>query len=238
MKDIPIESIIFLDIETVSLFPNLLLADDATKKEWARKIMKTNPTITPALLDDTYKEQAALHPEFSFITCISVGMVKGGKVYIKNIFGFDHDEERTLEIFCETMQKIIEKMERLQPKLCAHFGKGFDYPFISKRMLVHGMTIPNILDSYGKKPWEITNLDTHEIWKMGGFNSASLSAIAHAFGIPSPKDDIDGSQVGHVYWVDSKIDRIATYCAKDVFALINIFRCMQGSPAFSEFAKI
>jgi hypothetical protein len=36
--------------------------------------------------------------------------------------------------------------------------------------------------------------------------------------------DIDGSQVGHVFYVDKDIDRIVTYCEKDTIAVSNFLR--------------
>lgn len=42
-------------------------------------------------------------------------------------------------------------------------------------------------------------------------------------GVPSPKGDIDGSQVAHVYYVEKDIDRIITYCEKDTIAVAQIF---------------
>ncbi len=108
--------------------------------------------------------------------------------------------------------------------LCAHNGKEFDFPYIARRMLINGMNIPVILDNAGKKPWEINLLDTMELWKFGEFrHSVSLDLITTLLGIPTPKDDIDGSMVASVYYKDKNLDRIVEYCEKDVIALIQVF---------------
>lgn len=108
-------------------------------------------------------------------------------------------------------------------RLCAHNGKEFDFPYIARRMLVHGIKIPFLLDNAGKKPWEINNLDTMELWKFGDFKSfVSLNLLAHLFGIPTPKDDIDGSMVADVYYREKDIQRISTYCNKDVITLVQV----------------
>jgi predicted methyltransferase len=46
--------------------------------------------------------------------------------------------------------------------------------------------------------------------------------MAHVLGIPTPKDDIDGSQVANVYYEEKNIERIVTYCEKDVVTVAQI----------------
>ena len=107
--------------------------------------------------------------------------------------------------------------------MCAHNGKEFDFPYIARRMLIHGIKIPLLLDNAGKKPWEINNLDTMELWKFGDFKSfVSLNLLANLFDIPTPKDDIDGSMVADVYYREKDLNRIAVYCNKDVITLVQV----------------
>ena len=109
--------------------------------------------------------------------------------------------------------------------LCAHNGKEFDFPYLCRRMLINGISIPSQLNMAGKKPWEIVHLDTMELWKFGDYKSyTSLILLTEIFNIPTPKDDIDGSQVGHVYWQENALERIATYCQKDVIATAQLLR--------------
>ena len=113
--------------------------------------------------------------------------------------------------------------------LCAHNGKEFDFPYISRRMLVNGVELASQFDTAGKKPWEIRHVDTMELWKFGDFkNYTSLELLAHIFKIPTPKDDIDGSQVAHVYYIDKDIVRIAKYCEKDVLTIVQLILKFRG----------
>jgi len=108
--------------------------------------------------------------------------------------------------------------------LCAHNGKEFDFPYIARRMLIHGIALPNMLQLFGKKPWEVPHLDTMELWKFGDYKHyTSLKLLTEIFNIPSPKDDIDGSQVRGVFYEENDIDRIITYCEKDVIAIVQLF---------------
>ncbi len=131
-----------------------------------------------------------------------------------------------LEAFSKLVQRYFNKKDSL---LCAHNGKEFDYPFIGRRMLVHGLSIPPILDLAGKKPWEVKLLDTMELWKFGDYkNFTSLTLLAFVFDIATPKDDIDGSMVCKVYWEEKNMERIITYCQKDVLTVAQILLRMQG----------
>ena len=67
-----------------------------------------------------------------------------------------------------------------------------------------------------------------ELWKFGDYKHfTSLDLLANVFEIPTPKDDIDGSQVARVYYDENNVERIKDYCEKDVVTLINVFRKMR-----------
>jgi len=113
--------------------------------------------------------------------------------------------------------------------LCAHNGKEFDFPYIARRMLINGIKLPKILDIAGKKPWEVSFLDTMELWKFGDYkNYTSLNLLTQIFDIPTPKDDIDGSMVADVYWNDKDLQRIVKYCEKDVLAIAQLMLKYKG----------
>ena len=99
-------------------------------------------------------------------------------------------------------------------------------------MLIHGVKLPKMLQVSGKKPWETKYLiDTLELWKFGDFkNFTSLNLLAYTLGIPSPKEDIDGSQVGQVYYQDEDLDRIQAYCEKDVLTVAQVYLRMKFMP--------
>jgi DNA polymerase elongation subunit (family B) len=225
LKDIKTETILFLDIETVPAYAEYADVPPAFQKLWdlkARYIKKEKESDGPAEL---YRN-AGIYAEFGRIICISAGFLRGNVFRIKSFSG--HDEKQLLEEFSGLVVKHFNKKDSL---LCAHNGKEFDFPFIGRRMLVHGLPVPAILDLAGKKPWEVKLLDTMELWKFGDFKSyTSLSLLSAVFDIPTPKDDIDGSMVYNVYYKEKNMMRIVKYCQKDVLTVAQILLRMQGRP--------
>ncbi len=220
LKDINPSRIMFLDIETVPLTADLDSMDQKLAALWDKKSQYFRQEDEDAA--DVF-ERAGLYSEFGRIIAISVGVVTGSlnsrSIRLKSFSG--DDELKLLEEFSVMINNFCSGKEAL---LCAHNGKEFDFPYIARRMLINGMNIPAILDNAGKKPWEINLLDTMELWKFGEFrHSVSLDLITTLLGIPTPKDDIDGSMVASVYYKDKNLDRIVEYCEKDVIALIQVF---------------
>ncbi len=221
IQNIPIEKILFLDIETV---PNASAWEDLPESEqklWDKKTFHQRKNEFTA--EDFYMERAGVMAEFGRIICISVGKIdKGEKLVIKSFY--DDDEKMLLEEF----GKIFNHPKLRDVILCAHNGKEFDFPWIARRFLINGMMPPAPFQMFGKKPWEIPHLDTMELWKFGDYKSyVSLELLAHVFGVPTPKDDIDGSQVAAIYHQEKDLFRIVQYCEKDVLTLANIFRRMR-----------
>ena len=119
--------------------------------------------------------------------------------------------------------------------LCAHNGKEFDFPYLARRMIINGIPLPQKLDLFGKKPWEVPHLDTLELWKFGDFKHyTSLKLLAHVLGIPSPKEDIDGSMVRQVYYEDKDLDRIIKYCEQDVITVAQIILRLRNEGLLEE----
>ena len=115
--------------------------------------------------------------------------------------------------------------------LCAHNGIEFDFPYLARRMLILGVSLPKILSMHGKKPWQIPHLDTMQLWRFCDFKQyTSLKLLANVLGIPSPKDDIDGSQVAEVYYREKDLKRIITYCEKDVITVAQVLLKMRQEP--------
>lgn len=220
IHQIPIEKILFLDIETV---PNASAWEDLPETEqklWDKKTFIQRKDQFTA--EDFYMERAGVMAEFGKIICISVGMEKNGQLKITSFSG--HDEKKLLEEFGE----IFNSPRLSNVILCAHNGKEFDFPWIARRFLINGMMPPLPFQMFGKKPWEIPHIDTMELWKFGDYKSyVSLELLAHVFGIPTPKDDIDGSMVSAIYWQEQDLFRIVQYCEKDVLTLANVFRRMR-----------
>jgi 3'-5' exonuclease len=211
--------IMFLDIETVPLSDTYDRLDPAMQVLWGKKSANFRKDDQTAA--DVY-QRAGIYAEFGKIICISVGILKD-----KNPFGFrlksfyGDDEKSILTEYSAMISKFSKNREAL---LCAHNGKEFDYPYIARRMIINRIPVPDILNNAGKKPWEIKLLDTMELWKFGDYKSyTSLDLLSSILGFPSPKDDIDGSMVADVFWLEHDLKRIVTYCEKDVLAVARIF---------------
>ena len=157
-------------------------------------------------------------------------LVNGKEFRMKSFYG--DDERILLEEFAQMLNKHYDTDRYL---LCAHNGKEFDFPYIARRMLINGIKLPHILDTAGKKPWEVRHLDTLELWKFGDYKHyTTLELLASIFDIPTPKDDIDGSMVGYVYWKEKDLDRIVTYCQKDVITVAQLLNRYMGHPLIKE----
>jgi uncharacterized protein YprB with RNaseH-like and TPR domain len=214
-------NILFLDIETVSQYETYENLPDDWRELWnskAQLIMRNKETET----SETIYDRAGIYAEFGKIICISCGCIQGSgedkKLVLKSFS--DHDEKKLLTEFAHMLQKWADTNKLL----CAHNGKEFDYPYICRRMVINNLSIPDAMQIAGKKPWDVKHLDTMELWKFGDYKSyTSLKLLAKVLGVPSPKDDIDGSMVYSVYWVEKDLERIVTYCQKDVITLAQIY---------------
>ncbi len=221
IQNIPLEKVLFLDIETVPQFGNWENLDETDQYLWDKKTKFQRKEEFTA--EEYYKERGGIMAEFGKIICISVGILeKNQKLMIKSFYG--DDEKKLLVEFGE----IFNRPKLRDVILCAHNGKEFDFPWIARRFLINGMQPPLPFQMFGKKPWEIPHLDTMELWKFGDYKSfISLELLAHLFGIPTPKDDIDGSMVASIYYIEKDLFRIVQYCEKDVLTLANVFRRMR-----------
>jgi uncharacterized protein YprB with RNaseH-like and TPR domain len=218
ISKLKLENILFLDIETVPQTIDFDTLDDTTKELYAEK---TKYLRKDEFTAEDYYERAGIWAEFGKIICISVGYFKmSGDDRSFRTTSF-HGEERTLLI---EFKKLLEThFNRPNHILCAHNGKEFDFPYIARRMIIVGVELPQKLNLFGKKPWEVPHIDTLDLWKFGDYKHyTSLKLLTHILGIPSPKDDIDGSEVRNVYYEDNDIHRIIAYCEKDTVAVAQI----------------
>jgi len=218
LKRINLEHILFLDIETVPQHPSFTDLDATTQLLYEQK---TNYQRKDEFTAAEFYDRAGIWAEFGKIICISVGYFKMmGDSRKLRVTSFHGDEVSILNEFKNLLETHFNRPHHL---LCAHNGKEFDFPYIARRMIIHAIDLPFKLNLFGKKPWEVPHLDTLELWKFGDYKTfTSLKLMAHVLGIPSPKDDIDGSQVRHVYYEDNDIDRIVTYCEKDTITVAQI----------------
>jgi predicted PolB exonuclease-like 3'-5' exonuclease len=177
---------------------------------------------------EAFNTSAGIYSEFGKIVCISVGFIhfRGNEMNFRTK-SFSGDNEKLL--LSDFIQLLIRFCTTKEQTLCGHNIKEFDIPFICRRILINGLELPPIFQISGKKPWEIAFIDTMELWKFGDYkNYTALKLLTAVFGIPTPKDDIDGSQVAQVFYSENNINRISLYCQKDVLATAQVFLRLNG----------
>lgn len=229
LDKINLHRILFLDIETVPIYPNYEDVDEGLKVFIDQKL-KINAEDPDSISN---YNRAGIFSEFAKIVCISVGFVRdtrtGRQMRLKSFY---HDDE---EVLLKQFKDLLDNNITDFAILCGHNSKEFDFPFICRRMLIHGIKLPHILDIAGKKPWEVNHLDTMELWKFGDYKAyTSLALLCHIFNIPTPKDDISGADVARVYYEENDLERIKVYCEKDVIALIQLFLRFKGDNLIDE----
>lgn len=220
-----LENILFLDIETIPstyLYKDL---DDETKELWDKKWAYSKDQSA-----EQHYAKAGIYAEFAKVLVIGLGFYHNGTFRVKAIS--NPNEKNLLLEFSELLEKHFNTPNHL---LCAHNGKEFDFPFLCRRFLINNLPLPKILQLQGLKPWEVKHIDTMDLWKFGDIkNFSSLNLLAHVFGIPSPKDDIDGSMVAKTYYEDKQLEKIVTYCKKDVITLARVYQRFIGSGNLNE----
>lgn len=244
LRHVDLTKVFFIDIETVSghgshddlCAVHRPLWEKFSSKRHAQEV--ANGQTHPELY-----EKAGLYAEFGKVVCISVGFfreLKDETLEFRVKSFADDDECKVLGGFAHLLARHAPSSHEYRPRLegarkdghylCAHNGREFDYGYLGRRMLICGQAIPPMLDIAGHKPWDLPHLlDTMDLWKFGDNKGhISLPLLAGVFNIPSPKDDIDGSQVGHTYWAEKDLGRIVTYCEKDVVTTARVFLHYSG----------
>lgn len=230
LDNIKAEDVLFLDIETVPAVPSYDMLGPAMQILWDKKSKQFK---TPEQTSEDVYERAGIYSEFGRIICISVGLIREKNPYSFRLKSFYGDDEK---ILLEEFSVLLEKYSKngKEVVLCAHNGKEFDFPYIARRMIINGIIIPEILDNAGKKPWETKFLDTMDLWKFGDYkNYVSLDLLTTILGIPTPKDDIDGSMVAGIYYNEKDLIRIVKYCEKDVLAIAQVLLRYKNLPGIS-----
>jgi uncharacterized protein YprB with RNaseH-like and TPR domain len=232
IRDIKLENVLFLDIETVPVTQDYNMLNEHMQELWDKKM--TVPVKNEEGLPEELWDRGGLYAEFGKIVCISAGIFSSleepRRFRIKSFAG---------DVEPDILEGFSRLLEKFRPgkmlNLCAHNGKDFDFPVIARRMIINGLPVPEVLNVAGKKPWEVQFLDTMELWKFGAYRHyISLALMAEILDIPNPKDDIDGSQVGKVYYEDRDINRIVRYCEKDVLTVAQILLRLRGESLIPE----
>ena len=229
INQLPLENFLIIDIETVSVKEDFESLGEHWQHLWGQKVLRSLHENTT--LADYYLQRAGVMAEFAKIVCISIGYFKreAGMLQLR-IKSFSEVEEGDL---LQHFVQVVLQFGAVNSKwvFTGHNIKEFDIPFLCRRLIVNGLGIPSFLNFQNRKPWETNLVDTFQYWRFGDYkNYTSLQLLAAVLNIPSPKDDIDGSQVGHVYWVEKDLQRIVVYCQKDVVTVANILLRFKNQP--------
>lgn len=229
LSKIALENILFLDIETVPEVASFDQLSDSMQELFAHK---TQYQRTEEISASDFYHRAGIWAEFGKIVCISVGFFANSSLTQFRVKSFYGDEKEVLITFKTLLENHFNAPQQL---LCAHNGKEFDFPFIARRMIINQISLPEKLQLFGKKPWEINHIDTLELWKFGDYKHyTSLKLLTTILGIPSPKEDIDGSQVAQVYYQEQNLMRIVRYCEADVIAIAQLVLRFLNKPLLAD----
>ncbi len=239
LENIQISKVLFVDLETVSATADFENLDDRLRDHWRKKSrfvlrVAAGEELSDDMIIKSYEEKAAIYAEFGKIICISVGYIHSNSKELR-LKSFASDNEKDLlSDFADLLhQHYSDPNEHL---LCGHNIKEFDIPYLCRRMIINSVALPAMLKLSGKKPWEAKHLiDTMELWKFGDIkNYTSLDLLAAVLEVDTPKDDIDGSQVGPIFWKEGDLQRIVSYCEKDVLTVAQILLRLKGLPLLTE----
>ncbi len=234
LESIQIHNVLFIDLETVSCTSSFDELPPRLKEHWMKKAQFIDRSIQESQFNAEmaariYQERAAIYAEFGKIVCISIGYLHPTTREFRLKSFCLEDEKSLLQQFVDLVSRYFSNPE--EHMICGHNIREFDIPYLCRRLVVHGISLPDILSLSGKKPWETVHLiDTMQLWKFGDFkNYTSLDLLAAVLDVETPKDDIDGSMVGKVYWKDKDLERIARYCEKDVVTVAQVLLKMKGA---------
>lgn len=237
---IPLDQVLFLDIETVSEKADFNAIDPELQKFWELKAGRfaaaKEAEWTHDIAVSLYEQRAAIFAEFGRVVVISVAFLylRDGQWHLRRKSFVEESERDLLHAFSLLLNESADRFPG-SFYLCGHNIKEFDVPYLCRRMIINRLPLPGLLDMSGKKPWETALLDTMEMWKFGDFkNFTSLALLAHILGVPGPKEDISGADVGRVYWKEKDLQRIAMYCERDVTTVAQILLRFQGKELIPE----
>lgn len=231
MSKLNLQNILFLDIETV---PQHEKWSDVSAEMQELFEAKTKYQRKDEISAKDFYERAGIWAEFGKIICISVGyFIERDKINQLRVTSFSSSDEK--QLLLDFKKLLNEHFNSPKHLLCAHNGKEFDFPYIARRMVIHQIELPKKLNLFGKKPWEVKHLDTLELWKFGDYKHyTSLKLLTHILGIPSPKQDIDGSEVRNVYYEENDVTRIVAYCERDTIAVAQLLLRFNSMPLIAE----
>ena len=233
MQHVSIENLFLLDIETVCQAEDFKLLNEEWQGLWTEKTLKSLPAETSA--EEHYTRRAAIFAEFAKVICISTGYFRkeGNEWQLRIKSFYSENENEVLESFAKMLSQVYTKNSKWI--FTGHNIKEFDIPFLCRRMIVNNIEIPFSIDFQNMRPWETPALDTLHLWRFGDYKHyISLKLLAATLNVPSPKEDIDGSKVGEVFWKEKNLPRIVNYCQKDVATVGNIILRFKNLPLLKD----
>lgn len=238
MISTPLSQLLVIDIETACSHGSYDDLPEMWKGLWEEKVSRNLPEGMNA--GEWYGARAGIMAEFGRVVCISMAIFTGNAensgLKLRSVSGSDE------KILLEDFASVLENFQKARPGFCfaGHNIREFDIPFLCRRMIINGIRIPSCMDFQNKKPWEVSMVDTFQYWRFGDYkNFTSLKLLAAAMGLPSPKDDLDGSMVSPLFWEkdpavqQENINRIVAYCEKDVITTANIVRRFRNEAAIA-----
>ncbi len=225
-----LSDLFLIDIETVPKFSNINELSAEDRNLFFDKISKTMPENF--VQEEAYQQKAGILAEFGKVICISAGFFykdKAGRTCLRIKSIFNHNEKLLLKEFIEISGKFFRHKNRVE--FAGHNIREFDVPFLCRRMIINQISLPTYMYMHGAKPWEISMTDTLQWWKFGDYkNYISLHLLSSILGIPTSKDDIDGSMVQQVYYKENNLQRIVNYCQKDVVTVAQVIQRFKNLP--------
>ena len=182
---------------------------NSMREMWTAKMAEIK---APEIADIEYRK-TALNGAKGEIYCICFALDDGE---VQTALGLD--EKATLQQFFEKLEQGLKADNRLH-RFIGHNIIDFDLRFIFQRAVVHGIK-PKLdlnISRYSDKAF-----DTMTEWAGYG-NRISLKDLCETLDIPTPKDDIDGSQVWDCV-KNGDGERVAKYCKKDVIATREVYK--------------
>lgn len=229
-----LDQIVFIDIETVSAKATFEELDERFQELWSRKHKQlfAKEYLSP---EDSYPNKAAIYAEYGKVITVGMAYLVKNENKEWTLKGTVLKNDNEHELLSESVIHLNKLFKRGKKILCAHNGKEFDFPYLCRRILANRLTLPTVLDIQGKKPWEISHIDTLEMWKFGDRKAyTSLDLLAAVFNIDTSKSTLDGSKVGEAYYKFQQLDEIAEYCLQDVIVLAQIYLALQGFDAINK----
>lgn len=220
---------LYFDIETVGKYKTYdeYQTNDTKGAELFNKKYSKNEWMIQKCdnVNTAFEEFGGLFSTYGKMVCFSFGYftTKNKKGYTVNSIYGNNEEELLIRI-----KELLDKVNDKGMGLSGYIINGFDIPFLVHKFHSKNISLPTLLDNYDKKPWDLKIFDLADKWKFGAKYFASLDEVCYELGIESPKDDIDGSEVHKVYWYDGDLERIKTYCEKDVTSTMLISKKMIG----------